>query len=567
MNTAIARAEPIDYPAQTNALNFYDLDINLQRLLWRRAPALFEAQGERLSDFGAWVGGPLDEQATYSDRYAPPRLDSHGPDGERAGRVIYNPAYLDCHREVYRRGIIGLAYGADPAPHLLSFAMGYLLSSADISIHCPVTMTGALAYVLDRFAPEALRDAYLPELTRMDGQAKSGGTWATELHGGSDVGATSTVAKRDRKAWRLTGLKWFTSNVGAGLALATARPSRAPKGGKGLGLYLVPDVLPDGAPNHIWVRRLKDKLGTRGLATGEVELDGAWALEVAGPKSGLKTMMEALAYSRIHNAVAACGVQRRALLESLCWTSHREAFGGVIRGYPMIRDSLLDMMTELEASTALAFESAITFDAALDDESRRPWLRTVTALAKYRSAEQGVRAATRAVELVGGNGYTEEWPTARLYRDALVLSVWEGPVNIQALELLRVTIGKERGDEDFLARVGAIVHGLPDSLAVEAELLRRVMENCREAFAYLHAHGKEGPLHARRLLDLLTDCLSAALLLEEAAFDLKAGDLRKTLVAGRYLHMRFGARAAIGPANDPMHNYFDQMVGYAVIEP
>src|SRR3546814_2419529 len=106
----------------------------------------------------------------------------------------------------------------------------------------------------------------------------------------------------------------------------------------------------------------------------------------------------------------------------------------------MVRDELLDLAMDQEASAALAFESAAAFDAALADPGKRPWLRTVTALAKHRTAADAVRAATRAVELVGGNGYTEEWPTARLYRDALVTAVWEGPANIQALELMRATV-------------------------------------------------------------------------------------------------------------------------------
>jgi alkylation response protein AidB-like acyl-CoA dehydrogenase len=295
----------------------------------------------------------------------------------------------------------------------------------------------------------------------MDGAAKSGGTWATELHGGSDVGATTTVARAEAEAWRLTGLKWFTSNADSGLALATGRPEGGPEGGAGLGCYLLPDTLPDGAPNRYRVRRLKDKLGTRGLPTGEVDLEGAWALEIAGPGDGLKVMMEALGYSRIHNAVAACGVQRRALLEALCWASHREAFGAAIWSYPMVRDTLLDLAAEAEASTALAFEAGLAFDAALaagdSRENARDWLRTATALAKYRTAEHGVRAAFRAIEIVGGNGYTEEWPTARLFRDAMVLPVWEGPVNIQALELLRATTGKLGGDGAFLARVAGIL--------------------------------------------------------------------------------------------------------------
>ena len=560
------RQSPLAYPVETRGLNFFESDRNLIRLLRRRAPGLLKRYAKRLSDFGAWAGGPLDEQAAYSVRYAPPRLEAFGPRDERLGRVILNPAYQACHQEAYRRGVIGLAFAERPAPHVLSFVMGNLLSHSDIAIHCPVTMTGAVAYVLSRLAPAKLRRDYLPGLVRMDGQTQTGGTWATELHGGSDVGATTTRARADGAAWRLNGLKWFTSNAGAGLALATARPRGAPPGGKGLGCYLVPDVLPDGTPNALWVRRLKDKLGTRALATGEVELDGAWAREVAGPPHGLKVMMEALEYSRIHNAVAACGAHRRAFLEAVCWASHRHAFGSSIARYPMVRDTLLDLAMAQEAGTALAFEAAFTFDAALKDERQRPWLRTVTALAKYRTAEAAVEAARRALELVGGNGYTEDWPTARLYRDTMVLSVWEGPANIQALELLRVVLGKGAGGDLFLKRLQDIEDALPAALADEAGVLREARGDCAQALSHLRAHERDGPRHARRLMDLMADTLSAALLLEEAAADLKMGDKRKLLIARRYLAAQFGGRAPISAKRDSAQSAFARVIGYAIVE-
>ena len=550
----------LDFPESPAGTNFFDTDANLRALLARRAPRMLETHTPRLSDFGAWVGGPLDEQATYSDRYAPPRLETHGTDGQPLGRVVLNPLYQVCHAEAYERGVIGLAFSGR-APHLLSFTMGYLLSQADIAIHCPVTMTGAVAYVLDRLAPPDVRNRYLPELTRMDGKALSGGTWATEHHGGSDVGATTTEARPDGDAWRLDGLKWFTSNAGSGIAVATARPSGAPTGSKGLGLYLVPDRLPDGSSNTHWIRRLKDKLGTRGLATGEIELNGAWAQEIAPPPYGLKAMMEALEYSRIHNAVAACGAHRRAFLETVCWATHRQAFGGHLTDFPMVRDVLLDMLADLEAGMALAFEAAATFDRALEDNSVRAWLRLTTALAKYLTAEYVNQATTRAVETLGGNGYTEEWPTARLLRDALVLSVWEGPANIQALELLRMVAGKIPGDELFSARVRETLERLPADLDIVRPALESAAADCAAAFGHLRKTPADGPKHARRLLDRMARLLSACLLIEEAAADLTAGDRRKALVAARYVANRLADRQPV-VAEGPLQGCFAAAVGY-----
>lgn len=556
---------PLDTPPATRGLNFYATDRDLQRRLARRSPDLLGQFGAHLSEFGAWVGDAVEAQADYTNRYAPPRLESHDGSGATVGRVVLNAEYRACHAEAYRRGVIGLAFadGPDRAPHLLSFVMGGLLSQGDVSLHCPVTLTGAVAWVLDRLAPASMRSDWLPQLARMDGLALTGGTWATELHGGTDVAATTTVAEPDGDAWRLTGLKWFTSNAGAGVALATARPRGAPDGARGLGCYLVPSLLPDGTPNHLQVRRLKDKIGTRGLATGETVLDGAWAMEVAPPPHGLKAMLEALEYSRVHNAFGAAGLHRRALLESLAWTSHRRVGGTLLRATPMMRDALLDLATTQEAAGALAFEAAVAFEAPGDDLATDGWRRTAVALAKYWTADQATAAAARAVEIVGGNGYTEEWPTARLYRDALVTAVWEGPANVQALEVLRATTGRLPGDQAFLDRVSGILDAVPPRLEPIASTLHPVLSSCRAGFAHLRARPEEGPRLARRLMHPAAELLAAALMLEEAAADLAAGDRRKALMVGRFA-ARLVPAAGLDLAGDPLHAVFDEIIGYGV---
>ena len=541
--------------------NAFTRDPAFAGALDRLAPDLLARHGAQLADFGAWVAGPLDRQAEQTDRFARPRLIDWDREGRRIGRVAVDPAYAACHAEAYRRGAVGAAFGADGAraPHLLSFAMGYLLSQADIAIHCPVTMTGAVAHVLDRVAPAALRDRVLPDLIRLDGRAASAGTWVTELHGGSDVGATTTRAVADGEAWRLSGLKWFASNAGSDWALATARPEGADPGSRGLGCYLVPERASDGTPNRYAVRRLKDKLGTRALPTGEIDLDGAEAFLVAPPPLGLAAMMAALGYSRIHNAFAAVAVQRRALVEAASWALLRRAFGRPIIDYPMVRALLVDLAAALEADRLLALEAGLAFDAA--DRPLAPgggapdddWLRVATALAKYRTAENAVAAASRAVELVGGNGYTEEYATARLYRDALVTVVWEGPGNIQALELLRLVSGRRDGDRRFLARVDAILGALPAApdLAVVTGRLAMARAASATALADLRARPESGPEVARLLLALLADTLALALLAEAAAAGLAAGDRRCLLLAGRLARQLGGRLAPLSLDPDP----------------
>ena len=550
--------------------NAYRRDRNLQALLRRSAPWLSENDAERLGSFGAWVATAVDEQADYTNRFAPPVLETLDEGGRPRSAVRHNPLYASVHREVYERGIVGLNYGAARRPYTLTFAMGYLLAQSDISIHCPVTLTGAVAHVLDRFAPEAVRNAYLPRLVRTDGKAVTGGTWVTEKQGGSDVGATETTVRRTNDGIRLSGLKWFASNVDGGLALTLARPEGATGGGGGLGLYLVPARGPDGAPNRYRIRRLKEKLGTRGLATGEIELEEAHAVEVAPPPDGLKTMMAALGYSRIHNAMASAGIQRRAFAEALAHAEARRAFGHRLADYPMVQDQLVEMQVRLEASVALAFAAARAFDAAQSEPAEQPWMRLVTALAKYLTAEWAITATSRAIEILGGNGYTEEYPTARLYRDAQVLTVWEGPPNIQALEVLRLAGAGSPGLAAFHATLDAILN-MPFAANHSALVRARglIFQARREAAALtamIQDDEAEAQRQAHRLMDRMAKGLAAALLVEEAALDWGAGDARKTAVARLFAAQELAAPEPPRPGESEGQRLFRALAGYERIE-
>jgi acyl-CoA dehydrogenase len=553
------------------ARNFWTSDANGRATLARLAPNAAGRWAADLESFGAWTAGEVDAQADYTDRYGRPRLESYDRDGRLANRIVTNPLWDACSAEAYRRGAVGLNYGDDRAPYIVTFAMGYLLSHADVSLHCPVTMTGAVAYVLDRFAPPSVKSRWLPELTRRDGRALTGGTWATEQHGGSDVGATTTVARRDGAHWRLDGLKWFTSNVAGGIAVATARPEGAPAGSKGLGLYLVPTQLDDGAPNPMRIRRLKEKLGTVGVPTGEVDLTGTWAAEVAPPPEGFRLMMEALEFSRIHNALSSAGLHRRAFLEALAYAERREAFGSAIARYPMVQDELLKLLVQLEASVALAFEAAAAFDRAHEtpiaeaDNALRTWLRLAVALAKYRTAEEANVAARGAIELIGGNGYTADFVTPRLLRDAQVLTVWEGPANIQALELLRLLEPRYGAFELFRRRVAAAVEG---SVQAERAAVRSGLAECGEALGYIGSDAGRAQRHARRLLALMADVLAGALLLEEATAGLAQGDARKSLVLRLFAQgcLVRPARRGVGPETEWVGAAFEPLVHGEPIE-
>jgi len=544
--------------------NFYSSDSHLHDTLAFLAADDLSPWTPDLESFGAWAAGPCDTAAAYTDRHARPLLEAFDRDGLRTNRIVHSPGWEASSCEVYRRGIVGLNYGNNPAPFLVTFAMGYMLSQADVSLHCPVTMTGAVAHVLNRFAPQALSNKYLPQLTRRDGHALSGGTWATELHGGSDIGATTTVATPDGNgAFRLNGLKWFTSNANGGLALATARAKgeKAP-GSKGLGVYLVPTHLEDGSPNPMIVRRLKDKLGTCAVPTGEIDLTDTFAEEIAAAPEGFKLMMEALGFSRIHNALAAAGIQRRAFTEALAFAEDRQAFGHNILTYPMVREEFLKLVAPLEAGLLLSFEAARAFDAAHHiplDETENParvWLRLSTALAKYLTAEDAIHGASRAIEIIGGNGYVYDRITPRLLRDAQVLTVWEGPANIQALEMLRLLGPRFGGATAFVRHIEDILARLPDIDKPAGAAIRAPFGDaftaCREGLATVARDAGQAPRHARRLLHLLAETYAAALLLQRAGRHWsERGDRRAALVARWYVENRLAPRPFQGIAGDP----------------
>ena len=245
-------------------------------------------------------------------------------------------------------------------------------------------------------------------------------------------------------------------------------------------------------------------------------------------------MMAALEYSRVHNAVGAAGVQRRALREAVQWARSRRAFGHTLAEYPMVQDELLRLRVRFEAGALLAFEAALVFDAATKDTKNSTWLRLVTALAKYLTAEDAIRATRATLELTGSNGYTSDYPIARMYRDAQVLTVWEGPANIQALELLRLLSSKYAGELQYERRVRGIIDCLPSAMSsLRCSLDSRLQEDLA-AVAFVTANQASSQRYARKLLERLSHSLAFALMCEAAAQAYSNADDRRMLTATRY---------------------------------
>ncbi len=271
-----------------------------------------------------------------------------------------------------------------------------------------------------------------------------GTQFMTERAGGSDVGSIETVARAwSHGKWRLTGDKWFCSHADADVALLLARPEGAPAGTRGLALFAMPRRLKDGSRNAYRIVRLKDKLGTRSMASGEILLEGAEAWMVGEADRGLKQMMEQVNLSRLSHGVRAAAMMRRCVNEALTCARHRAAFGKTIIEYPLLRRQLLKIIVPTEQSLSMFLFAASAMDRA--NAGSRPaedCLRILTPLLKFRACRDNIPVATGAMEVRGGNGYIEEWVHARLVRDAHIGVLWEGTSNINALDIVARAVGK-----------------------------------------------------------------------------------------------------------------------------
>ena len=271
-----------DYAEYDDAigLDWYGVDPNLAQLLDRLLPDADDRAfaEEHVRAYGVLCGGDLARRAEVTDRH-PPVLVDRDRWGFEIGAITHHPTWIENKADLVRAGFVGLpAHAGRPVPAVVTASLAYLVSQAETAIYCGLGMTAGAADVVERHAPEAVRDDFLRRLTSLDpDEAWEGGMFLTERQGGSDVGANTTRAVRDGDEWRLYGEKHFCSNVDADVFIVLARPDGAPEGPSGLATFIMPRQRDDGSPNGFHIRRLKPKLGTRGVPTAEVSLDGAIA--------------------------------------------------------------------------------------------------------------------------------------------------------------------------------------------------------------------------------------------------------------------------------------------------
>lgn len=442
-----APAVPAEHPVpDQHGVNLFTSDPDLRALLPLYLPAdLFRLLLPHLEELGALAGGVLDALACTAD-HNPPTLEHRTRTGIDEQRIVKHPAYVELERVAFSQyGLAAMSHrggvlGWDrPMPPAVKYALTYLFVQAEFGMCCPLNMTDSLARTLRKFGAPALVERWLPRLTtQVFDDLHQGAMFMTEQGAGSDVGATATRAVPDGDSFLLYGEKWFCSNPDAGVALVLARIDGAPEGLKGISLFLVPRRLDDGSYNAYRILRLKPKLGTRSMASGEIHLEGARAWLVGEAGRGFNHMADMVNSSRLSNGMRAAGLMRRACSEALFVARNRRAFGKRLIDLPLMRRQLVKLILPAEQARTMLFQTAEALRRSdAGEEGAYALVRVLTPLIKFRACRDARKVTGDAMEVRGGCGYIEEWADPRLLRDAHLGSIWEGTSNIVALDVIR----------------------------------------------------------------------------------------------------------------------------------
>jgi alkylation response protein AidB-like acyl-CoA dehydrogenase len=508
--------------------NYLEREGFLKRHLARRLEKADLAWGlPQLEAMGRACGDEVQDLAWQADRFSPRHVPFDAR-GERIDRVEYHESYRRMEEIAYGSGAVALKYDARNrrehplALHATGFALGFVFGMAESGLFCPLCMTDGAARVLEH-AGGFEGDVRSLAFTDARNARCTGAMFLTEKQGGSDVGASSTVAKKTSAGeWRLTGQKWFCSNVDAERALALARPEGAAGGTRGLGLFLLRREEPD-RHETVFIDRLKEKLGVRSMPTGEVELKNARAQLVGAVDQGFKQMAEMLNLSRLYNAVASAAGCGRGAIDAWSYARGRRSFGKLVVDHTLARETLLELDAERAGALLLAFEGVHALDrmdaaaySGRKDEAARKLLRGLTPLVKLFTAKVAVACASEAIEVWGGNGYIEDSSLPRLLRDVQVLPIWEGTTNVLVLDLLRVARA-EGAHEVLLARAAeALERSTLPSLGDARDRVAALLGRVRAGFQELLRGNGDAPPAARPLADNTARALETALLLEAA---------------------------------------------------
>lgn len=546
--------------------NFYDIDKSLQGLLeLRMDAAVREHMKPHYERLGGIAGNRLDELSRMSDKHDP-QLHARDGYGRDEDWIEFHPSYREMEALGYgefgihcmsrTEGVLGWP---KKVPPIVKYVFQYLFAQSEFGLLCPISATDTSAMLIERYGDEETKQRFLPRMWSQDmNNIFKGAQFMTEKTGGSDVGNIELQARRDENGeWRLYGEKWFCSCADGDVALLLARPEGAPDGSRGLGLFALPRHLDNGSRNAYRIIRLKDKLGSRSMASGEIKFDGAVAYALgdygAKPNSGLKQMMDQVNMSRLSHGVRAAGMMRRCLNEAMTVARNRIAFGETIIDHPLMRRQLLKIMVPTEqVLSVFTYAASLMARSETGDKQAERLLRIITPLLKFRACRDNVTVATAAMEARGGNGYIEDWVNAKLVRDAHLGVLWEGTSSINALDVTGRAVGKVRAHEDL----GEALHAIVDEADQAPGQFRGELSSMIDqavAFAEEVASKPENEPFSRQATNALYHVMSATLLAEEgSALAKTTGDARRLLLSRLVIDHRMRPRDPMSVQDGPV---------------
>lgn len=520
--TAAAAAHPVP---DRHGSNLYSTDLQLEPLLRLYLPQQVHAHLQPyLQRMGYLAGGRLDELALIADKN-PPTLEHRTRSGQDAQRIHKHPAYVELERVAYgefalatmshRNGALGWE---GKLPPLAKYALTYLFVQAEFGLCCPLSMTDSLTRTLRKFGTPELVEKYWSQLTATDFEDMAqGAMFMTEQAAGSDIANTQTLARPNADgSWSLTGDKWFCSNPDAAFAMVLARVEGAPAGMKGISLFLLPRQLDDGSTNHYHIVRLKEKLGTRSMASGEIRMDGAIAYLVGEQGRGFVQMADMVNNSRLSNGVRAAGLMRRAVAEAEFIAQERHAFGKALQDMPLMQRQLDKLRIRAEQARTMVLQTAQALQRSdAGEEGGYALLRILTPMIKFRACRDARMVTGDAMEVRGGCGYIEEWSDPRLVRDAHLGSIWEGTSNIVALDVLRAV--RREGSLPVLQAHAAQLLAQTQAAPAFKAALEHAMERACALVQSAADAGAQGEHLARAAASALYHCFTAIAMAWEAS--------------------------------------------------
>ncbi|MGC8644842.1 MAG: acyl-CoA dehydrogenase family protein [Thermoplasmata archaeon] len=431
----------------------------------------------KIEEIGKYVGEEMIEDSMFLDHFGNPQFVMWGVLDDRVDGIWISRTHSSIIKKLLDYGVVR---NVSPGKLMYHFVSGYLIS--DAGLFCTLTLTAQTVYGLIKYGDD-LTAGYLRSYVD---NGWLGATYYTEIQGGSDLGANKTIAVKDGERYRLSGEnKYFASNAGlADGAIVTARIEGDKAGAKGISAFFVPALRKDGTRNYE-IRRVKEKLGTILVPTGEVVLNGSEAYLLGKRGEGVYVALEILEISRINDAISAVGIARKALWEAYLYSKRRMAFGKTLYEHPLMRRDLVEMEAETEASLVLSLVAADAFNRA--SGLRPPYdtsyhvARALTHMAKNMCSWSSDFVTRYSMEIFGGKGFLEEFPVEKFHRDSIVTSLWEGTSNIQALDFLELLL-KKHTDADLFKLAESLIENVGPQ---REEMAKTAYSSLKSAFSKL----------------------------------------------------------------------------------